>query len=58
MFNTVGPRLLRRLGHCKTDAIFGVDAIFEGWLFEMQYLEVDLSFKTFEIDSYYTHLIN
>ena len=27
---TVEPRLLRRLGHGKTDAIFGVDAIFEG----------------------------
>ena len=27
---TVGPRLLRRLGHVIFDAIFGVDAIFEG----------------------------
>ena len=28
--STVGPRLLRRLGHAKYDAIFEVDAIFEG----------------------------
>ena len=28
---TVGPRLLRRLGHANYDAIFEVDAIFEGW---------------------------
>ena len=27
---TVGPRLLRRPGHVKYDAIFGVDAIIEG----------------------------
>ena len=27
---TVGPLLLRRLGHGKTDAINEVDAIFEG----------------------------
>ena len=31
MEDTVGPRLLRRPGHVKYDAIFGVDAIFEGW---------------------------
>ena len=30
---TVGPRLLRRLGHLQCDAIFGVDAIFKGWMF-------------------------
>ena len=28
--STVEPRLLRRLGHIKYDAIFEVDAIFEG----------------------------
>ena len=27
---TVGPLLLRRLGHSKHDAIFEVDAIFDG----------------------------
>ena len=27
---TVGPLLLRRLGHTENDAIFEVDAIFEG----------------------------
>ena len=30
LLNTVEPRLLRRLGHIKYDAIFEVDAIFEG----------------------------
>ena len=29
-YNTVEPLLLRRLGHAKYDAIFEVDAIFEG----------------------------
>ena len=30
LYYTVEPRLLRRLGHPKSDAIFEVDAIFEG----------------------------
>ena len=33
--DTVGPLLLRRLGHGKTDAINEVDAIFDCWTFEI-----------------------
>ena len=37
-YTTVGPRLLRRLGHAKCDAIFEVDAIFEGSNLICQYI--------------------